>query len=371
MTRGPRIFLSAGEPSGDLHAGAVARALLARYPDATIDAFGGPQLAASGARILYPMERYTVMGFAEIVSKIPAHAGLYFDLKRKLEAGHYDLFCCVDYPGFHMRMAGAAKRAGVKVLYYVAPQLWAWRPERAERLRRSVDRLAVIFPFEAPFFEKLGIPADYVGHPLLDRQPWPTRSEARATLGISAGARVLAVFPGSRRQEVRRLWEPFRDAASQLLEDGSADRALVAAVADQDYPDLGRLEPVEADSLTVLAAADAVLAKSGTTTLEAAISDVPMVVAYRVHRLTEILARRLIRVQWVTPVNLIADEAVVDELLQDEVTAANLASRARPLLDPSHPTTIAQRRALAQVRERLGRSGAADRVAMIAAELLG
>lgn len=366
----PRIFVSAGEPSGDMHAARVVRALWRRFPEARIDAFGGPELEAAGATIAFPMEPYTVMGFAEILHKIPAHLRLLQQLGRRFRAGAYDLLLCVDYPGFHLRLAQAARHAGARVLYYIAPQLWAWRPERAQRLRAGVDRLAVIFPFEEPFFQGLDIPATYVGHPLLDQVPWPSRAEARVRLGIGAAERVIAVFPGSRRQEVRRLWPAFRDAISTVLEQGVADRALAAARPGLAYPNPGRLELSRGDSRDILAAADAALVKSGTTALEAALCDVPMVVAYRVHRLTELLARRLIRVPWVSPVNLVAQAPVVEELLQRDVTVDRLTAALRRLLEPGHPATILQREGLARVRERLGSAGAGERVAALAAELL-
>lgn len=365
----PRIFVSAGEPSGDLHAAEVVRHLRARFPAARIDAFGGPAVAGAGAQVLHPMERFTVMGFAEILHKIPAHARLWLDLRRRFRRGDYDLLLAVDYPGFHLRLGPAARRAGVRVLYYIAPQLWAWRPQRAPQLRAAVDRLAVIFPFEVPFFATLGIAAEYVGHPLLD-QPQPTRAAARAALGIGAGERVLAVFPGSRRQEVQRLWPAFLDAARRLLAEGGCQRVLVAAVSGLAYPGAEPGWLIPGDSRRVLAAADAALAKSGTTTLEAALCDVPMVVAYRVHRATELLARRLMRVRWVSPVNLVAEREVVPELLQREVAGPRLAERLRPLFDPGGAEARIQREGLALVRARLGTAGAAPRVAAIAAELL-
>jgi lipid-A-disaccharide synthase len=365
-----RIFISAGEPSGDLHGAPVVEALRARFPDATIEAFGGARMREAGATVLYPMEEYTVMGLAEILHKIPAHVRLYRRLRRDFRAGRYDLAIFIDYPGFHLRAARAARQAGVKVLYYIAPQLWAWRPERAPRVRAAVDRLAVVFPFEAQFFASLGIPADYVGHPLLDRT-WPSRTEARAALGIPAGERVLGVFPGSRRQEVDRLWPAFSQAARTLIEQGRCQRALVAATSSGAYPGAGPLTLTDANPVLVMAAADALLAKSGTTTLEAALCDTPMVVAYRVHPLTEFFARRLIRVPWVSLVNLIAEGQVVDELLQGDVTAARLIAAAGPLLDADDPATRTQRAGLARVRELLGQPGAARRVAAMAAELVG
>ncbi len=365
-----RIFLSAGEPSGDLHGAAVVRALKARMPEVEIEAFGGPAMAAAGARIRWPMERYTVMGFAEIVSKIPAHARLLGDLRRDLKGGRYRLVIPIDYPGFNLRVAEAAQAAQVPVLYYVAPQLWAWGADRAARFRKAVDRFAVIFPFEAPFFTKLGLPAEYVGHPLADRARVPTRAEARAALGLPSDARVLSLFPGSRRQELARHWAPFRDAGTRLLAEGQVDRVLVATVGVGDYPEAGGLELVDVDPMLVLAAADAVIAKSGTTTLEAALTDTPMVVAYRVHPFTGWLARRIMRVRWISLPNLIANRAAVTELVQGEVTAERLADAVRPLLDPAAKETVAQRADLAAVRELLGGPGAAERVAELASTFL-
>ncbi len=365
-----RIFLSAGEPSGDLHGAAVVRALKERMPGVEIEAFGGPAMAAAGAEIRWPMERYTVMGFAEIVSKIPAHARLLGDLRRDLKAGRYRLVIPIDYPGFNLRVSEAARAAQVPVLYYVAPQLWAWGADRAARFRKAVDRFAVIFPFEAPFFTRLGLPAEYVGHPLADRVAVPTRAEARAALGIAPDARVLSLFPGSRRQELARHWSAFRDAGVQLLTSGHADRVLVATVGVGSYPDVGKLELMDTDPMLVLAAADAVIAKSGTTTLEAALTDTPMVVAYRVHPFTGWLARRIMRVEWISLPNLIANRAVVKELVQGKVTADRLAEAVRPLLDPAAEATMAQRADLAAVRDLLGGPGAAERVAELAAQLL-
>jgi lipid-A-disaccharide synthase len=366
----PRILVSAGEPSGDLHGAAVVEALFSRFPQAVIEAFGGPRMAAAGATVLWPMERYTVMGFAEIVHKIPAHYRLLRELRRRFQARRYDLVVLIDYPGFHLRVAESARRAGVKVLYYIAPQLWAWRPQRAPRFKAAVDQLAVIFPFEATFFPTVGIRARYVGHPLVDRGAWPNRTEARERLGIGAGERVLAVFPGSRGQELARHWVPFRDAALRVLELGQCDRVVVAGLPGVDYPGSGPILIRRAEPHEVLAAADAVIAKSGTTTLEATLTDTPMVVAYRVHWLTGWFARRLIRVPWVSPVNLIAGEQVVEELLQDDLTVERLARAAGDLLNPTHPRTVAQRAALARVRDALGGPGAAGRVAELAAELL-
>lgn len=365
----PRIFISAGEPSGDQHAARVAAALRRRWPDAVIDAFGGPALAAAGASVRFPMEDYTVIGFIEVLAKLPAHVRLYRTVSREFRAGRYDLLIAVDYPGFNIRLAEAARRAGVRSLYYVAPQLWAWRPERARKFARATDRVAVILPFEPEFFARVGVEAEFVGHPLVESPP-PSARESRCQLGLDPAERVLAVFPGSRSQEVARLWPAFRDTARELLRSGDCERVVIAATPGRSYPGSEGFLLHQGDSRAVLAAADAALVKSGTTTLEAAIAGTPMVVAYRVHSMTAALARRLMTVPWISLVNLVAGRSVVPEVVQGEAHPAALASLLRPLLEPGGPAARAQQAALAEVRERLGSPGAADRVAALAGELL-
>jgi lipid-A-disaccharide synthase len=234
-----------------------------------------------------------------------------------------------------------------------------------------VDRLAVVLPFEQPFFGRLGLHSDYVGHPLVDRAPSPSRAAARESLGIPPGSTVLGLFPGSRTQEIRRLWAPFRDAAAQLLRESRCDRVIVAGTEWGDYPDPGAGEIVRGDPSRLLAAADAALVKSGTTTLEAALAGTPMVVAYKVHPLTYRVFQRVRTVEWVSLVNLVAEREVVPELLQDRAEAAALAEALRPLLDPRDPRTVAQHEGFSLVRRRLGEPGATTRVVKLAGELLG
>lgn len=345
-------------------------ALRRRFPGAIIEGCGGPAMAAAGAKLQHGIDELAALGLVEIVAKLPAHVRLLRALRRDFRAHAYDLVVLVDYPGFHVRVAEAARAAGTPVLYYIAPQLWAWHPGRARRFARAVDRMAVILPFEETFFHDLGLNARFVGHPLADREARAGHTEARQRLGIPEDARVLGLFPGSRRQEVARHWPIFRAAAERLMRMGACDVVLTAAVGGREYPDPGPIRLVRDGPELVYPASDAVIAKSGTTTLEAAIAGTPMVVAYRLHPLTFALFQRVRNVQWISLVNLVAEREVVPELLQDDVSPDRLAAEVRELLDTGSAAAARQREALAEVRERLGGAGAADRVADLAAELL-
>jgi lipid-A-disaccharide synthase len=370
VSRAPRIYVSAGEPSGDAHAAAVAAALRRRLPGVELEAFGGPLLERAGARVLDRMESFSVVGFVEALTKIPAHYRLLSRVRQAFRANRYDLVILVDYPGYHLRAAAAAAHAGIPVLYYIAPQMWAWGVGRVRKLK-AVRRLAVILPFEEPFFRDHGVPATFVGHPLKDRPPLPQRAAARRALGLDPARPTLGLFPGSRAQEVARHWEIFRAAAMRVAAARPDVQLVVAGAPGASYPAPGAIRVHTGDPLPVFAAADAGICKSGTTTLEAAMADVPMVVTYRLHPVSSFIAFRVLRVPWVGLVNLVAGYAVAPELLQRRATPGALADAVLPLLDPEHADTRRQREGLALVRDRLGSPGAADRVAAIAAELLG
>lgn len=364
----PRVFISAGEPSGDLHAAALVPSLRRMLEPSAIEAMGGAHLARAGAEIIHPIDGLTAMGVGDVARRLPAHARVLGALRRDFSAGRFDLAVLVDYPGFNLRLARAARRAGVPVLYYIAPQLWAWGAWRAGALRRSIDRLAVILPFEESFFLGRGVDARYVGHPLAER-PMPSREEARRRLGLDPDACVLALVPGSRTDEIVRHWPIFRDAGLRLRRARRRLQLVVAARRGANYPGSRSTTLVWDDTETVLAAADAALCKSGTATLQAALAGTPMAIAYRTHATTFALARRLVRVRSIGLVNLVLGERAAPEFLQRDVTVDALARTAGELLEDG-PAAERQRRALGGVRARLGPPGAASRVAALARELV-
>lgn len=362
------ILVSAGEPSGDRHGADLIAALRARRPGWRLEGCGGPAMEAAGLELRCGIDRLAAIGFFEIIRTLPRHLALFRSLLREAQAGRYALAILIDYPGFHLRLGEALRRAGVPVLQYVAPQLWAWRPGRLTRLQRAADRIAAILPFEEAWFRARGVSCTCVGHPVLDRT-WPSRAEARRQLGLAPGVPVLGIFPGSREAEISRNWPLFRDVGHRMLAEGHAAHVIVAGTAAGRYPGQGGIVVRRGTPELVLASATAALVKSGTATLEAACADTPMVVAYRSPRSTYLIATRLMTVARISLVNLIADEDIVPEFWHPPVAVAPVADAIRPLLDERSVAARAQRTGLATVRGRLGQPGAAERVAELALAL--
>lgn len=363
------ILVSAGEPSGDLHGAPVVAALREQYPGMKLEGPGGPRMKAMGLEIVTGIDQLSAMGFLEVVRSVPRHAALLRHLAAKAKRGRYRLAILIDYPGFHLRLGEALRRAGVPVLIYIAPQLWAWRPGRLSRLRRAADCLGVVLPFEAEWFGSRGIPAQFVGHPLLDRS-FPSRAQALEGLAQTPDSRVLGIFPGSRTREIAAHWPLFREVARRMLAEGRCSSALVAGTADGEYPDPGPIGILRQQPEQVLAASTAALVKSGTTTLEAALMGTPMVVAYQSSRSTYGIARRLMTVDRISLVNLVAGQDVVPEFWHLPISARETGDALAPLLDRGSPEHRAQLSGLASVSQRLGTPGAARRVVELAGELL-
>lgn len=372
MSRRPTVLVLAGEASGDSHAAGVVRELRGPLPHARFVGTGGPALAAEGVELLAELDRLAVMGFAEVVRHLPYFRVLLNTVTRLLRGGGIDLVLAVDYPGFNLRASRVAREAGVPVLYYVAPQVWAWNPRRARRLARDTRQVAVVLPFEAEALRASGAAATFVGHPLLDRgDDVPARDAFCTVAGLDPATPILALFPGSRPQEVERHLTVFAQAA-RIAASRRPPLQPVVARAAAIPPRLlaGAGFPVVDDGRALLRHARAALVKSGTATLEGALEGTPMVVAYRTHPLTFLLARRMVRVRQVALANLVAGAEAAPEYVQGRATPHALAAALDPLLadTPERERRVAL---LSGVRSALGTPGAARRVARMALDILG
>jgi lipid-A-disaccharide synthase len=313
-----------------------------------------------------------VMGFVEVVRTIPHHLSLLRTFRRRLESGAVSCLVTIDYPGFNLRLAAMARAAGVPVLYYIVPQVWAWGADRLPKMASVITKAAVILPFEEELLRAHGIDARFVGHPLLDRVAgMPNRQAARSALGVPDEAPVLALFPGSRQQEIDRHLDDFVRTAG-LLERGHPGLQVLVATAPGVVvpPERCPYRQVTESSLAVLRAADAAVCKSGTTTLEAAVAGCPLVIAYRTSRWTHAIARRVVRIPRIGLVNVVAGREVAREFVQSAIVPEAMAAALSPLLAGGSPERARMERDLADVRDRLGAPGAAARVAEMAESLV-
>jgi lipid-A-disaccharide synthase len=366
-----RLLLVAGEASGDLHGGNLARALLAQQPTLKILGVGGRQMRQAGVELIFDIRDLAVVGAVEAVHSLRTLWTVYRTLIETVERTPVDAVLLIDFPGFNLKLAKAMAQRGIPVLYYIAPQIWAWHPGRLKQIRRRVCKLFIILPFESVLYQEAGIDAEFVGHPLLDLMP-PSGSKAEACThcGLDPAVPVVGLLPGSRRSELHYLLRPMLEAAVQIGAQVSAVQ-FILPLADTLRPEdvQGALDAVpipvrlvQRQTYEVMRAADVLLIASGTATLEAALIGTPMVLAYKAHLLTYLLARLVMRVSCIGLPNIIAGHAIVPELWQYHVTATNLAAQALALLTCPERTT-AMRLELATLRSQLGTPGVPARVA--------
>ena len=369
----PRILMSAGEPSGDLHGAALAIELKRRWPDAELYGFGGNGMKAAGVKLWAHADEMAVMGFVEVARHLPFFLRLLRRTRDHLREHPPDLVIPIDYPGFNLRLARYAKEQRVPVLYYIAPQVWAWHRSRMRELAHNTDHLAVVLPFEEQMFKEAGATVTFVGHPLLDLpQPAKTREQFCAEHQLDPQNHILALLPGSRLQEVRSHVQIFADAArlvKQALPKVQPVIAQAPGIGDEEFRDIQW--PRVSESAELLAFARSAMTKSGTSTLECALALVPMVIAYRMNPLTYRIARNVVEVEHIGLVNLIAGRRIAPEFVQDAATPKALAAQLIEITKDGPPREVLLTE-LRTVRQRLAGDtrGAAARVADLAHELL-
>lgn len=366
-----RLLLVAGEASGDLHGGNLARALLAQQPTLKLLGVGGRQMRQAGVELIFDIRDLAVVGAVEAVHSLRTLWTVYHTLLETIERTPVDAVLLIDFPGFNLKLAKAMAQRGIPVLYYIAPQVWAWHPGRLKQIRRRVRKLFVILPFERDLYREAGIDAEFVGHPLLDLVPLAgAKADACARCGLDPAAPVVGLLPGSRRSELYYLLRPMLQAAVQIHAEVTTAQFILPLAetlrpADvQDALDATSVPVrlVQQQTYEAMQAADVLLVASGTATLEAALIGTPMVLAYKAHLLTYLLARLVMRVSRIGLPNIIANRTIVPELWQYHVTAQNLAAQALALLT-SPERAMAMRLQLATLRSQLGTPGVPARVA--------
>ena len=364
------VMISCGEPSGDLYAGALAMALRRLAPDVDIYGFGGSRLSAAGGELLGSYEGHSVTGLAEVVRTLPRTWRMYKHLVAEAERRRPDVFVAIDFADFNFRLGQALHRRGIPVVYYIGPQLWAWRPGRMQVIKRFADKVLVIFPFEQALYEKAEVPVSFVGHPLIDLIARTSERTALLTQhGLSTAARTVAVLPGSRRNEVAGTLPTLLQACARLREAEPGLQFVIARAPGLDDEQFAAVRqsglPIglhEGDTDAVLAASDVVLTASGTATVQTALHGKPMVIVYRLSPLTYRLGRRFVNVDTFGMVNLIAGRRIVPELIQDDFTVERVVDEAlRFLRDEAYTARV--RADLASVVTALGGPGASERAA--------
>ncbi len=364
------VMIVAGEASGDMHASRVIRALRARDPALRIFGIGGDQMQAEGMELLYHIREVAFLGVVEVLRHYPFIRTVFRRCVRLLREEKPDVLMLVDYPGFNLRLARVARRMGIRIVYYISPQVWAWGASRIRKMVKRIDQFAVILPFEEKLFRERGIPTRFVGHPLLEIiDTSGTRAEFLARHGLPDRP-ILALLPGSRMQEISALLPALARAAAAAAEETGCQPVIAGApnIERETYASLlppgASIPLVRGDTHRLLRHARAAFVASGTATLEAALCETPMVIVYRTNPVTFHLARLVVKVKHLGIVNILAGKSIAPELLQKDFTKERLLSEIRPLLgdESRRKEMIAE---LRNLKNLLGAPGASERVAKI------
>lgn len=373
-----KILIVAGEVSGDLHGAHLVEAIHHIHPDVQFFGVGGEQLQKKGVKLLYHAHHLSVVGITEVFLKLRSILTAYSGLKKAIAEQRPDLVILIDFPDFNLRVARVARQKGIPVLYYISPQIWAWRPKRVKVIAQRVNKMVVLLPFEVPFYEGAGVDVEWVGHPLLDLvKPTLSRAEALKQFGLDPKRRTIGLLPGSRMHEVNRLLPPLLDSARLLQEQIPDLQFIVPLASGIPMETLSRwikkmsfpVKGVEGMNYDVMNLSELLIMASGTATLEGAILGKPMIIIYKVSSPSYWIGRALVRVDSIGLVNLVAGKKVAPELIQKEVRPQRIAEEAfRILKNPILQKQMTE--AMQEVRKRLGKPGAADRTAQIALSLL-
>lgn len=373
-----KILISAGEASGDLHAGAITRAILQLNPDAEVFGMGGDCMREAGGEVLFDIRDHSVMGFIEVLKKLPDIWKLRSAFIELMEKTQPDVLLTIDYPGFNMRLAKLAKERGIKVVSFIAPSAWAWRPSRAAGVVKVVDKIASIFPFEYDLYKSYGADIEFVGHPLVDMvKPALSRQEAEELAGKRSGHPLILLMPGSREMEIQRLL-PVMLKAAKLLKQKRPDidfamprAATIAREKLEGFVKQAGLDITltEGHNYDVMSVADLAIATSGTVTLEAALCGLGCEILYKASPMSFWIAKQVVEIPHIGLPNIVAGRMIEPELLQDDCTPENIVSTALALLEPERFAQL--QRDLQEVKEKLGASGAVKRVAELALRMAG
>ncbi|HJV65032.1 MAG TPA: lipid-A-disaccharide synthase [Geomonas sp.] len=378
MSERKTVMIVAGEASGEMYGANIANEIRSLAPDTRFIGMGGDLMRAAGVDTLWDANVMAVMGLFEVVGHLPVIAKGFNTLKKRLLTDPPDLLILIDYPDFNLRLAKVAKAAGVKVLYFISPQVWAWRSGRVVGIGKVVDMMAVLFPFEVPFYQKAGIPVSFVGHPLVDMvRPQLTRDEALKSLGLDPSRRTVGLFPGSRKSVLKRMLPVVLQAAA-LLNERMPDLQFVLPLASSLRPeDLApylqgsslQISVISGRNHDLMTGCDAAIAVSGTVIMELALVGVPSVLIYKVSPLSYQIGKRVINVPHIGICNIVAEKRVVKELIQHEAEPATIADEIDDILnEPGYAARMKEE--LAMVRVKLGSGGALGRVARLAMEMM-
>ena len=363
-----RVMMIAGEASGDAHGAGVVKELQTLQPGIEIFGIGGDKMMNAGMKLIYHIREMSFMGFIEVIRHLPLIRSVEKTLEQLLVLKKPDVVVLIDYPGFNLRFARIAKKRNTKVVYYISPQVWAWKKGRVRKMKSVVDKMLVVFPFEVPIYQHEHIPVEFVGHPLAEEmKEIMSREEFCKQFGLDTNKKFIAVIPGSRKQEIHNLFEVMLRAAVDLA--GKEMQVVVAVASNLSLDDYLRFVPrgaaikfIQHATHEVMKYAEFAFVTSGTATLETACSGTPMVVVYKTSPVTYWIARLVVKIKNIALVNIVAGKTIVPELIQGDVTVGTLVKTAREILTrPEELSTMKDE--MQKVREKLGGVGASTKVA--------